>query len=87
MARTVLLTTGNVVTELQLPSSPKNSPGILPPPTTKTIEENERDYILNILNKCNGKLGGLDGAAKMMNINVSTLRSRMKKLGIEKKKY
>jgi DNA-binding NtrC family response regulator len=87
IARSVLLTTGNVVTELHLPSFQKNNNVITSPSTTKTIEENERDYIIDIINKCNGKLQGLDGAAKMMNINISTLRSRMKKLGIEKKKY
>jgi len=87
MARSVLLSADGVVTDLQLPSLHKNNPGTLPPGTNKTIEENERDYIISILNKCNGKLEGSDGAAKMMNINVSTLRSRMKKLGIERKKY
>jgi transcriptional regulator with GAF, ATPase, and Fis domain len=85
MARSVLLTDGHIVTDIHLPSSQKNA-GILPSATTKTIEENERDYILSVIKKCNGKLEGIDGAAKMMNINVSTLRSRMKKLGIEKKK-
>ncbi len=85
IARSVLLTTGNVVTELYLPSFQNNNNAIISPSTTKTIEENERDYILSIINKCNGKLQGPDGAAKMMNINISTLRSRMKKLGIEKK--
>jgi two-component system response regulator HydG len=87
MARSVLLSTDGAVTDLRLPSFKQNSAGILPAATTKTIEENEREYILNILNKCKGRLDGPNGAAKMMNINVSTLRSRMKKLGIEKKKY
>jgi len=87
MARSVLLATDGIVTDLHLPSFQKNSASILPSASTKTIEENERDYILSIINKCNGKLEGPDGAAKMMNLNVSTLRSRMKKLGIEKKRY
>jgi DNA-binding NtrC family response regulator len=87
MARSVLLTAGDVVIDLYLPSVQKNSTISLSSPTTKTIEENERDYIISIINKCNGRLNGPAGAAKMMNINVSTLRSRMKKLGIEKKKY
>jgi len=85
MARSVLLTEGHIVTDIHLPPAQKSA-GILPSATTKTIEENERDYILSVIKKCNGKLEGFDGAAKMMNINVSTLRSRMKKLGIEKKK-
>jgi DNA-binding NtrC family response regulator len=87
MARSVLLAAGDVITDLHLPSFQKNNAITIPSPTPKTIEENERDYILGIIKKCNGKLDGPDGAAKMMHINVSTLRSRMKKLGIEKKKY
>ena len=83
VARSVLLTEGDTVTELRLPSPQKS----LHSATTKTIEENERGYIISIIRQCNGKLEGFDGAAKMMNINVSTLRSRMKKLGIEKKNY
>jgi transcriptional regulator with GAF, ATPase, and Fis domain len=82
MARSVLLTEGDTVTDLHLPSPQKS----LPSATTKTIAENERDYIISIIEKCNGKLEGSDGAAKMMNLNVSTLRSRMKKLGIERKR-
>jgi transcriptional regulator with GAF, ATPase, and Fis domain len=86
IARSVLLTTGEVVTDLHLSSFQKNTFTNPSSSKTKTIEENERDYIIGIINKCNGKLQGSNGAAKMMNINVSTLRSRMKKLGIEKKK-
>lgn len=86
MARSVLLATGEIITNLHLPSLPKNNAVALASPITKTIEENERDYILDILDKCNGILDGPYGAAKMMNINVSTLRSRMKKLGIQKNK-
>jgi len=86
IARSVLLATGDVITDLHFSSFEKNSFSNASSFSTKTIEENERDYILDIINKCNGKLHGSDGAAKMMNINASTLRSRMKKLGIEKKK-
>lgn len=87
MARSVLLTTNGIITDLHFPSFQKNSSGILPATETQTIEENERAYIVSILIKCNGKLQGAGGAAEMMDMNVSTLRSRMKKLGIEKTKY
>jgi len=39
----------------------------------KTIVENERDYILYILKKCNGKVSGSGGAAEILDINPSTL--------------
>jgi DNA-binding NtrC family response regulator len=87
MARSVLLTTSNIITDLIFPSFQRTGTGILPAAETRTMEENERAYILSILVKCNGKLQGAGGAAEMMNMNVSTLRSRMKKLGIAKSKY
>jgi transcriptional regulator with GAF, ATPase, and Fis domain len=51
----------------------------------KTIIENERDHILTVLESCNWKISGKGGAAEILDINVNTLNSRMKKLGIEKK--
>jgi two-component system response regulator HydG len=51
----------------------------------KTITENERDHILTALEKCNWRIYGTGGAAELLEINSSTLKSRMKKLGIERK--
>jgi transcriptional regulator with GAF, ATPase, and Fis domain len=50
----------------------------------KTIHDNERDYIIDVLKKCNGRIWGKDGAAEVLNIPPSTLKSKMKKLGIQK---
>ena len=49
----------------------------------KTINENERDYIIYILQRCKGKISGADGAAEILDIHPSTLNSRIKKLGIK----
>lgn len=49
----------------------------------KTINENERDYIIYILQKCKGKISGANGAAEILDIHPSTLNSRIKKLGIK----
>jgi two-component system response regulator HydG len=88
MARGVLLATDGLISDLEFPYSTKNEiSGVLPQNAIRTIDENERDYILSVLKKCQGKLHGFQGAAKMMDINVSTLRSRMKKLGIERGNY
>jgi len=88
MARSVLLADDGLVDSLQFPYSSKNdTTAVLPQAAIRTIDENEREYILSILKKCQGKLHGFQGAAKMMDINVSTLRSRMKKLGIERGNY
>ena len=85
MARAVLMTNNHIIDTIQLSGGAKNRSANNA--VTKTISENEREYILSVLNKCNGKICGSDGAAKLMDINVSTLRSRMKKLGILIKKY
>jgi len=50
----------------------------------KTLEDLERTHILEILEECKWVVDGNRGAAKILNINPSTLRSRMKKLGINK---
>jgi len=53
----------------------------------KTIEENERDHIINVLRQCNGRVAGYTGAAKSLGIPASTLASKLKRLGIEKAHY
>jgi transcriptional regulator with GAF, ATPase, and Fis domain len=49
------------------------------------MAENEKDHILKALSICNHKLYGPGGAAELLGINASTLKSRMNKLGIGKK--
>jgi PAS domain S-box-containing protein len=51
---------------------------------TMSMEEVEKRHILNILNQCNWKISGKNGAASILRLNEGTLRSRMKKLGIER---
>jgi two-component system, NtrC family, response regulator HydG len=84
MARSVLLAKGPIIDSLLLPKDTRtkmaNSDNAV-----KTMEENERDHIFQVLKKCSWKLHGPGGAAAMLNINESTLRSRMQKLGLKKK--
>ena len=47
-----------------------------------TLEEGERIHIRQALAATAGRIHGPDGAAALLGINPSTLRSRMKKLGI-----
>jgi transcriptional regulator with GAF, ATPase, and Fis domain len=42
----------------------------------------ERDYILTILQQTDWVIHGPRGAAKILDLHPSTLRNRMKKLGI-----
>lgn len=81
--RSVLLAKGTVIENIPLPAVKKeisNTQGL----PIKTIHENERDYIMAVLKKCNGRIWGSGGAAEVLNIPPSTLKSKMKKLGIPK---
>lgn len=85
--RSVLMTNGSTIRDLHLPAY--NKSGIKAKPEEeflKTHEENEREHIIRVLNKCNGKIYGNTGAAAILNLRVSTLNSKMKKLGIKKNK-
>ena len=82
MQRTALLTKGPVVTEFY--RKPELINTISYDRRLKTITENERDHIIATLKGCNWKVYGPGGAAELLKIKVSTLNSRIKKLGIEK---
>lgn len=85
MIRTVLLAQDRIITRIDLPQQ-YNHAGRRSVGSIKSIQENERDYIIGALEKCGWKLYGPGGAAELLAINASTLSSRMRKLGIEKKK-
>jgi len=81
--RSVLLCQENILQQVAVPRVPLTH---LPDERVKTIEENERDHIIEVLRKCQGKISGRGGAAELLGINVSTLNSRIRKLGILKTK-
>jgi len=70
--------------------SPAPSPRPAPPekpsevPSPQSIEQVERGHILAVLMQTNWRIEGSDGAAAVLNLNPSTLRSRMKKLGVQR---
>lgn len=84
--RNIVLAKGAVIESLQIPTA-KNSVDTTNSSLNgfKTMLENERDHILAVLESCNWKISGKGGAAEILDINVNTLNSRMKKLGIERK--
>jgi formate hydrogenlyase transcriptional activator len=53
--------------------------------TLATLEDNERHHILRALGETHWVIHGKKGAAELLGINPSTLRSRMEKLGIKKR--
>jgi PAS domain S-box-containing protein len=50
----------------------------------RTLEAVERDHIVGVLEQTGWRIEGDGGAADILAIHANTLRSRMKKLGIEK---
>jgi transcriptional regulator with GAF, ATPase, and Fis domain len=51
---------------------------------SETLAEVERAQILNTLENTGQKIEGTDGAAGLLGLAASTLRDRMKKLGIRR---
>jgi chemotaxis protein methyltransferase CheR len=49
-----------------------------------SLGEVERDYIVRILEERHWKIEGIDGAARILNLNPSTLRGRIRKFGIRR---
>jgi transcriptional regulator with GAF, ATPase, and Fis domain len=52
----------------------------------KTLEEVERGHIIRVLEGTGWRIEGPGGAARVLGLNPSTLRTRMAKLKVQKKK-
>ncbi len=50
----------------------------------KSLDEVERDYIFRVLEQSRWKVSGKNGASEILGLDRSTLRARMRKLGIVK---
>ncbi|MBF0277404.1 MAG: sigma-54-dependent Fis family transcriptional regulator [SAR324 cluster bacterium] len=55
-----------------------------PPSISMTLEEMERQHILEILEQSNWRVRGQNGASEILGLKPSTLESRMQKLGIRR---
>jgi len=86
MERAVILSKGLT---LHVPLSELSAPELEPTQsrTNNSLEEAERDHILRVLRETKGMIGGPDGAAARLNLKRTTLNSKLKKLGIERKDY
>ncbi|RYY15897.1 MAG: sigma-54-dependent Fis family transcriptional regulator, partial [Chitinophagaceae bacterium] len=47
-------------------------------------QDTERDYIISVLQKTNGRIRGANGAAELLNIKPTTLESKIEKLNIKR---
>lgn len=81
--RSILLTKNDFVSEIALPEITTDFAGANKKnKSVKTLEEIERDHILEVLSQCNYKVSGKGGAAELLQLPASTLHSKIKKLGI-----
>jgi formate hydrogenlyase transcriptional activator len=86
--RSVILSSGS---ELQSPLAELNGSGgtsdapaapVVVSKTALSLEDVERHHIAEVLEKTRGVVGGKGGAAELLGLPSSTLRARMKKLGL-----
>ncbi|MCS7306426.1 MAG: sigma 54-interacting transcriptional regulator [Thermoguttaceae bacterium] len=79
--------------ELSTPSTPETEPlnvSVGYPPATKPLaplDEAMRQHIQKALVLCKGRIEGPFGAAALLKINPHTLRARMRKLGIDWRRF
>jgi DNA-binding NtrC family response regulator len=82
--RAVILTKGPILrpplAELEMVAEPSTV-------QDSSLEAKEREHILRVLRESRGKIGGSDGAASRLGLIRTTLNSKMKKLGIQRKDY
>jgi len=89
MEQSVILNNG--VSRLELKRSLSNlSAGLSGRAKIETLDdvkqiqrETEREYIISILKKAQGRIRGTNGAAELLNIKPTTLESKLAKLGIK----
>jgi len=82
-----------IVRERQVPAvgavgaAPEPTAVALPIAGSGTLEEVERAHILAVLAQTGWVIEGPRGAAKILDLHPNTLRSRMKKLGVERARH
>jgi DNA-binding NtrC family response regulator len=78
--RAVIYTQGNVLNVVDVFEQTKEPMSA----AMRSLEQVEREYIMHILEHTSWRIEGPRGAAKLLGLNPSTLRTRMIKLGIHK---
>jgi len=87
LERAVILTRGSVLyaplAELETADEEEDAEAMDNP----LLHTAEREHILRVLKSCKGMIGGSDGAAARLGLKRTTLNSKLKKLGIERRDY
>jgi transcriptional regulator with GAF, ATPase, and Fis domain len=85
--RSILLATEGALDEIYIPQHRETEKQEQAYLGNRSLEEMERDYIIEILKRCAGKISGPGSAAEVLKIPGNTLHSKIKKLGISKSDY
>jgi DNA-binding NtrC family response regulator len=81
--RHVLLAKKSVIDLFEMPEPlPVARFSSIPGSEIKPFDEMDKEHIISALKKCNGKVSGLGGAGELLRLPPTTLRSKMKRLGI-----
>jgi hydrogenase-4 transcriptional activator len=66
---------------------PVTAPVTVPAAALPSLDGAMREHIEAVLVRCHGRIEGPFGAARLLDLNPHTLRSRMRRLGVEWAKY
>ena len=80
--RAVILSEGPELEPIEWLSSSDGKAGL---DKTRTLEEAERQHIVDVLEQTSWRVSGPKGAAAVLGLKPTTLEAKMKKLGIERK--
>lgn len=85
--RSILLMEGTVLKQVSLPLGHVSQRQHHINEEKTALKDMEATHIIDILKKSQGKIAGVDGAARRLGIPPTTLHSKIKKLGIKKSDY
>ncbi|OXG04169.1 DNA-binding NtrC family response regulator [Flavobacterium araucananum] len=86
--RSILFAKEETIKEMSFPEFPVTAPNTAQTDFyTKTLQEVEKEHILKVVKKCNGRISGPQGAAVLLDLPATTLISKMQKLGIKKEHF
>jgi len=63
---------------------PRTESGSVSTSVDRSLAKTEREQIIAVLKQINWRIAGPNGAAAILKVNPSTLRSRIKRLGVER---
>ena len=82
--RALIMSGGSLLDGSDVFSVTREAPKFVHPVAQQTLEAMERSYIVRVLEGVSWQVEGDRGAAHILGLNPSTLRGRMRKLGIRK---